>query len=292
MTPVLGNLDNSTVTTNWRKDRRLIREGFKDLEYLPGSKTGWNATLTGYAFSVRKAVTGQGDLNLWAGMHSCPPSKRYTELGDDGLVLWHGTTAGRAEKIRQVGLVHKRGVWATTEPRIAHSFTRGRSGRFRAGSAMIVLLISKTQWEGKADRESDSVVRFHTSVPPQEVEYVICDERIEFLGAAKARSPKPWGIARFCKRGGKWVPVSRPPVRFDRHHTYNDLDEWLDLSIRRIVTTLGGAAAIETFSSLYATIRPIEALEHKRIFAALDKLCDTPRQGRGGIKLFTLREGE
>jgi len=94
------------------------------------------------------------------------------------------------------------------------------------------------------------------------------------------------------RRGGKWVPVSRPPVRFDSRCTYENFDEWLDLSIARIVTTLGAAAAIEVFSSLYATVRPPQALEHKQIFAALEKLCDPPREARGGIKLLSLRESE
>jgi hypothetical protein len=47
------------------------------------------------------------------------------------------------------------------------------------------------------------------------------------------------------------------------------------------------AAAIELFSSLYATIHPWDALTHDDIFRALEHLCDEPRQRRG-FKQFSL----
>ena len=274
--------------TNWRKDRKLVRKGFKDLEYLPPGRAGWNATLAASAYAVRRQVAGRADLSLWAAMHGCPPSARYEQLGDDGLVLWHGTSSGRAERIREFGLFHKRGVWAALDPRIAHGFARSRSTDFEAHSAMVVLLVSKNEWQDKADCETPNVVRFHASVPPECVEYVLCDDRIEFLGKRKADHPKPWGVARFKRREGRWAPRSRPPVRFDEEHTYSGLAGWLEQSIRRILNALGPAAAIELFSSLYATMDPWDALEHAQVFAALEELCGQPRQARGGIRQFSL----
>lgn len=282
---------NGGRTLTWTKDRRRIKEGFRGLVYLPRSRTGWNATLGAYAYSARRQI-GRPDLNLWAAMHGCPPSARYEQLGEDGLVLWHGTTAVRAEKIRQVGLMHKRGVWAATEPTIAHSFTRGRSDAFQAGSAMIVLLISKNEWENRATREANEIAQFHRSVPPECVEYILWDERIEWTGARMARRPRLWGVARFKRRGGRWVPRSVPPVRFDAAHSYRDIEGWLELSIRRIMATLGEAAAVEVFSTLYATIDPWEALEHGEIFAALERICGPPRQTGTGkwARRFTLAD--
>ncbi|HUU21473.1 MAG TPA: hypothetical protein VM389_02970 [Phycisphaerae bacterium] len=276
--------------TDWRKDRKLARSGFRDLEYLPRGRSGWNATLAAYAYWARRQLAGPPDLNLWAAMHGVAASARYEQLGQDGLVLWHGTSAVRAEKIREVGLFHKGGVWAAVEPVIAHSFTRGRSRAFRAGSAMVVLLIRKSEWDGRADPEGPSIVRFHESVPRECVEYILWSDRIEFVGAQHARPPKPWGVARFKKRQGRWVPRSRPPVRLDQEHTYSDLEGWLELSIRRILKALGSAAAVEVFSSLYATIDPWEALEHRRIFAALERLCGPGRQARGGVRRLSLRD--
>ncbi|HUU60337.1 MAG TPA: hypothetical protein VMZ50_12390 [Phycisphaerae bacterium] len=68
------------------------------------------------------------------------------------------------------------------------------------------------------------------------------------------------------------------------------MESWLELSIRRILKALGSAAAVEVFASLYATIDPWEALEHRRIFAALERLCGPGRQARGGVRRLSLRD--
>jgi len=276
---------------DWRKHRKLAARGLRDLEYLPRSRTGWNATLAAHAFSVRRRLAGQADLNLWAAMRACPPSARYERLGRDALVLWHGTSAARAEKIARHGLFHKRGVWATVEPRIAHGYTRGRSSRFSVGSAMVVLVLDGEDMPAAFERQGRGglIFRFHAALPPECVEYVLYDDRIEFVGGERAERPRPWGAARFKKRHGRWVPCSRPPVRFEEDHTYRTLDEWLELSIRRVLATLGPASGVEVFSCLYATIEPTEALEHRAIFAALDRLCGKPRPCRGGTRLFALK---
>jgi hypothetical protein len=281
--------------TEWHKDRKLARHGYPDLAYLPRGRCAWNATLAAYAFSVRRRVAararsrqaGLADLNLWAAMHACPPSARYLQYGEDGLVLWHGTSAARAERIREHGLFHKRGVWSATDPRIAHGYARGRSRLYGAGSAMVCLLIRRSEWEGRATVEHDDILRFHEHVPPECVEYVLWRDRIEFVGERRAARPKPWGAARFKRSGGRWVPRSRPPVRLDRDHAYRSLEEWLELSVRRIVRVLGRAAAVEVFSSLYATIDPWDALEHRQVLAALERLCGEPKSSPGGYRLFS-----
>lgn len=274
---------------DWRKNRRLVRDGFSDLEYLPRSQPGWNATLAAHAYSARRQIAGTADLNQWAAMHGCPASARYRELGKNALVLWHGTTAARAERIAQSGLFHKRGVWAALEPKIAHGFSRARARDNRAGSATVVVLLdSRLVRPGvHYDLEAAEVLRFHAALPPESIEYILWDERIEFVGAQKAQLPKPWSVARFKKKEGRWVPLSRPPVRFDDEHVYSDMEEWLHLSIERTLSTLGSACAIEIFSSLYSTIAPWEALEHTAIFNALERLCYVSRHKRG-IRQFSL----
>jgi len=279
----------------WRRNRKLVKGGFRDLAYLPRSRTGWNATLAAYAFSVRLKLDGSADLNRWAMIHGVAASAKVAELGDDALVLWHGTSAGRAEKIRDVGLFHKRGLWTTTDPATAHNFTRNRSTRFEAGSAMIVIVLDRRELEADVDYEPQghdgNIFRLHRGLPPDAVEYILFDDRIEFIGAYKTRLPKPWGVARFKKHEGHWVPRSKPPVRFDDTHTYNTFDDWLDLSVRRILDELGSVCAIEVFSSLYATIDPTDALEHDRVLAALEDMCAAPRQ-RKGLKGFRLKEAQ
>ena len=273
--------------TDWSKNRRLVRAGFRSLEYVPRSRTGWNATLAAYAYSDRRQVAGTCDLNQWAVMHGCPASARYRELGKGALVLWHGTTARRAEQIARHGLFHKRGVWATLEPKIAHGFSR--SGAYRAGSAMVVLLLDGREVRSGAhyDMETAEVFRFHAALSADSIEYILWDDRIEFLGDQRLRQPKPWGVARFKKKSGRWAPLSRPPVRFDGGHSYNDLEGWLHLSIERIISALGSAAATEIFSALYATIAPWEALQHEVILGALERLCHATRH-RCGVELFSL----
>lgn len=276
---------------DWRKRRDLLRSGHKDLMYLPHEKCGWNATLSALAWSGRRQIEEKPDLNLWAAMHAQPASARYAELGRHALVLWHGTSARRAEKIRQVGLFPKKGIWATAEPSLAHSFTRGRSSQYAAGSAMIVLLLDKENMPVPFELAGEkNTLRFRQPLRPQFIEYILWDDRIEFVGRRKARQPKPWGVARFKKVGGLWVPCSRPPVRFDNRHSYANLEEWLELSLRRILTTLGRAQAIEIFSSLYSTIDPTQALRHDAVFEALERVCGPPRHGRSGFRQFGLRE--
>lgn len=277
---------------DWRRNRRLIRDGFKDLEYLPRSRAGWNATLAAHAYSARRQVEDPADLNRWAAMHGCPPSARYEELGGQALVLWHGTSAQRADKIREVGLFHKRGLWTALEPKIAHGYTRGRSSAYGSGSATVVILLDAREVEQDVHYErSGEVLRFFAGMPAECVEYILWDDRIEFLGEQKAREPKPWGVAHFKKREGQWGPRSKPPVRFDAEHTYRDKEEWLALSIKRILHALPFASAIEIFSSLYSTIDPWDALEHQDILEALERTCAPPRQKRG-TKRFVLRNDD
>ena len=273
--------------TDWKKDRKIIRRGLRDLEYLPRGKTAWNATLAALSFSARRAASGSADLNLWAAMHAAPPSERYTDLGPDALVLWHGTSAVRARGIREHGLFAKSGAWSATDPRIAHSYTRGRSRIPGAGAAMVVLLIAKSQWEGRATPEHDDILRFHGRVPPECVEYILWPDRVEFVGGRKAREPKPWGVARFKRVGGKWTPRSRPPVRLDAERSYATFGEWLVSSVRRILATLGSTTAMEVFSSLYATLDPWDALPHDCILTELERLCGPPQSTRAG-KRFRL----
>ncbi len=276
--------------TEWSRRRKLVRQGFKDLEYLPRAHPGWNATLAAHAFSARRRLVGRADLNLWAAMHNCAPSARYAELGQDAIVLWHGTTRPRAERIREHGLAHYRGVWATLEPGIAHGYSRGRGERYQAGAATIVLVLDRRETRPGRDYEleTDEVARFHHDLPPDSVEFILWDDRIEFVGSQSAGSPSPWGVARFKKREGQWVPLSQPPVRLDAERSYSTLAEWLDQSVGRILETFGAAAAIEVFSSLYSTIDPWEALSHEEVFAALEEACAEPRV-RHGLRTFSLQ---
>lgn len=272
---------------DWSPNQKLVRAGFRDLKYLP--RSGWNATLAAHAYAARRQFSRSADLNLWATMHNAPASARYEALAEDALVFWHGTSAPRAEKIAQFGLFHKRGLWATSEPRIAHGYTRIRSHTYKAGAAIIVLVLDRTSVKEGVHyhHNSPEIFRFHSRIPPEAIEYILWDDRVEFVGAQQAKSPKRWGTARFKKVEDQWYPRSHPPVRFDNEHTYDDKEGWLRLSIQRILSTLQSALAVEIFSSLYATIAPWEVLTHTDIFSALEDVCGLPRR-RGRSQRFSL----
>jgi hypothetical protein len=288
-----GNRDFAVAipqeTVDWRRNRKLVKEGLKDLEYVPRGRTEWNTTLSALAFSARRQLGDRCDLNLWAAMHGCPASRRYADLEDSALVLWHGTSAARARKIREHGLFSKRGLWTTMEPAIAHGYARSRSRNPGAGSATVVLVLDRRAFklEQHYYRQNPDIYVFRAGLGPEWVEYILWDGHLEFAGDERANAPKPWGRARFTKRDGRWTPRSRPPVRLDGAHEYSTRDEWLEVSVRRILETLGQAAAIEIFSSLYATIDPWDALDHADVLAALDRLCRTSRRR---IRAYTLGE--
>ena len=207
----------------WPRNRARPRKGHADLRYLPQGLTAWNMTLAGLAFSQAR-TRGRPDILLWAARHGARPSARAAELGDDALILWHGTSRERAERIREVGLFHKRGLWTTLEPRIAHGFTRWRSREQSAGSAMIVLVLDRNAFrEGDHfELEGDNVMRFHRGLGAEHVEYICWPDRVEFVGSEAASAPRPWGKARFRREDGGWVPRSRPPVRLDDGREYGN----------------------------------------------------------------------
>ena len=277
----------------WSKNRKMVKRGFPDLQYLPKARTGWNATLAALAFALRRQLDGRADLNTWASMHGCVASARYADLGSDALVLWHGTSEARAERIKEVGLFHKKGLWTTMDPRVAHGYTRGRagsSGEYGAGSATIVLVLDRRELtEGvHYSHEGPSIHRFHSGMDARYVEYICWADRVEFRGSDRAAEPSPWGRARFKRQGGSWVPLSRPPVRLDADVFYNTFDEWLELSLRRVLSVRGSATALEVFSSLYATLDPWAPLEHEEILLRLESLSSTARPR--GAREFSLEE--
>lgn len=268
----------------WSRNRAMVKRGYADLSYLPKSRTGWNATLAALAYYQRQHHFKRADLNLWAVMHGCPGSARYAELGDSALVLWHGTSRERAERIREVGLFHKGGLWTTTEPRIAHGYTRSRSGQFDAGSAMVVLVLDRGEIEEGVHytHESPAIYRFHSGLDSQHIAYILWADGVEFCGGERVRGPScwgsgPWGTARFKRQGGQWVPRSQPPVRLDEEREYFNFDQWLALSVERILGALGSATALEVFSSLYATLDPWDALEHETLLDHLGRVATERR---------------
>lgn len=272
----------------WHKNRKSLRDGFSDLVYLPSPPDVWDATLAAYAYAVRQKVASKVNLNTWALMNGLLLSGRFEKLGESAVVLWHGTAAYKALKILEEGFrpVNRGAVYASMNPDISHGYTRFRSMEREGGSAMFALVISKRAMEEEFHfSQGAKEIRLHSKVPPDYVEYVLWSDRIDFVGKERARSASPWARFKFKKKDGEWIPLTNPPVRFDSQHEFSSKEEWLELSIGRILRTLGTATAIEIFSSLYSTIEPWRALGHDEIFRAMEKHC-TQSEQRAGLRLF------
>ena len=109
----------------WKKNKSLLAQKYPDLEYLPQGRSSWDYTLSCLAYGMRMDISrAVPDLNAWAARHGVPPGKLYAELGKNALLLWHGTSRERAEKIIEHGLFHKKGLWTALHPKIPHDFCR------------------------------------------------------------------------------------------------------------------------------------------------------------------------
>lgn len=273
----------------WKKNKRLIEDGFADLAYVPRAKCGWDCTLAAAAYAVRRALDRRGpDLAAWAARHALPASRRYIDLGPDAWVLWHGTSRQRADRIVEHGLFHKGGLWTAADPTIAHGFTRGRAERFAVEGAILCLVLDRRlaaegrdyQVEGAGD-----VFRFHHGLPAEVVEYVLLHEEARFTGPAAARRPAPWPMARFKKVAGRWAPVQRTPVRYSESTTYSSVRQFAFACMDRLTAELGRVTALEVFSALYAAVRPWDALPHEDILGFMAERFGPPLR-RGPFATF------
>jgi len=276
----------------WRKNKKLSAQGFRDLEYLPKDRHAWDFTLASLAFAARRTIDGRPpDLNDWAARHGVPASSRYRELGPEALVLWHGTSRARAEKIAEHGLFRKRGLWTTTDPNISHSYCRNRSERFATDGAVVCIVLDQSELvegreyglEGNGD-----IYRFHCNLAPEVVEYVLLNDEIRFAGQTRARRPSPWPRAKFKRQSGDWVPVQSTPVRYSDSASYSSQEELVAILMARILEGLEEVSAVEIFSVLYAAVTPARSLEHDAVFELIDEHC-TARRRRGKVQTFRSR---
>ena len=99
-------------------------------------------------------------------------------------MFWPGTSATRFEWITLFGLFHKRGFWTPLDPKIAHGYTRRRASEYGVGSATVVLLLDRREIKPGIDynQQGSDIFRFHAGMPPENIEYILWDDRIQFLG--------------------------------------------------------------------------------------------------------------
>lgn len=266
----------------WKRRKGDLTHDFPDLEFVPPGRSAWDCTLSCLAYGMRMDIAGASpDLNTWATQHGVPGSESYARLGDAAMVLWHGTSRERADKIEEHGLFHKRGVWTARHPNVPHSFCGGRSERFGTEGAVVCLVLDRNQLVEGRDFEvepNENVVRFQHGLPPEVVEYVLVREKIRFLGSRGASSPKPWPKARFKHSLGEWRPVQQPPVRFSEFESFSTLPEYLRLCVTKLLSALNGVTPLEVLSVLHSLVDPWDSLRHRDILDSLDSLSSHTRK--------------
>ena len=284
-----------TCTMEWKKNKKILSAGWRDLEYLPPGKCDWNHTLAALSFGCRKDLQGgKANLNEWATRHGVPASSRYASLGEDAIVLWHGTSRERAEKITSHGLFHKRGLWTTLSPSTAHGYCRRRSTSFDTDGAMVCIVVDPAEIEEGVDYNVEvpgNVYRFHHGLPKKCVEYILLGDQIQFTGISHVPAPSPWMRCRCHRKGGRWVPIRQIPIRFSEGQEFSSIDEFVLLCISRLLKQCGIITAVEVFSILYALLRPERVLSHVQIFALLETIA-LPLKRDGRWLTYQLKDGK
>lgn len=254
--------------------RKALEHAYPDLWEAPPGRSAWDCTLAALAYGMRIDLPGATpDLNRWAAHHGVPASARFADLGDDAVVLWHGTSGRRADKIVAHGLFHKRGLWTAKHPKIPYRFCRHRSTQFGTEGAVICIVLSRQDIvPGKTCEiePNENVVRFHHGLPPDVVEYVIRPDEVRFVGTRRVAVPAAWPRTRFKHESGRWIPVRQPPVRFSRSCSFRSLEDYVDICLRRLSDDLGFASPLEILSVLFALVRPWDALSRPDLLERLE----------------------
>jgi hypothetical protein len=274
---------------SWKRRKDNLAHKFPDLEYLPPGKSAWDCSLSSLAYGIRMDIQGvEASLNDWATRHGVSGSGSYERYGDSAMVLWHGTSRERADKIAEHGLFHKRGLWTAPHPRIPHAFCRTRSARFRTEGAVICLVLDRDQLIEGRDYEVENysnTIRFQHGLPPRVVQYILVRDEIRYVGTERAAQTNPWVKARFKHSAGQWRPICQTPVRFSEDESFSTLNEFVRLCIAKLLHELDGVSPLETLSVLYSLVDPWEALRHDDVIDILGEISSQIRR-HGRLKIF------
>jgi hypothetical protein len=266
----------------WKRRKKVLTRSFPDLEFVPPGRSAWDCTLSCLAYGMRMDMPGAvPDLNAWATRHGVPGSESYARLRDAAMVLWHGTSRERADKIVEHGLFHKKGLWTARHPAVPHMFCRRRSEHSGTEGAVVCLVLDKSQLLEGLDYEvepNENVVRFQHGLPPEVVEYVLVREEIRFVGTERASDLGPWPKARFKRYSGQWRPVQKAPVRFSESESFSTLTDYERLCISKLLRELNAVTPLEVLSVLFSLVDPWESLRHDDIVDMLHSMSSLIRR--------------
>jgi hypothetical protein len=246
------------------------------LPRLRGRRGHWDLTLIARCYECLKSRFGELDLNEFATLFGAAPSALHARTRGRNLVLWHGTSVARAEKILEHGFAHFKGVWMDEQTGIPFAFAQDRARQFDAKPAICVSVIDLDLFREGQDfywEAGEHVVVFRHEVPPWVVQYLITSQGIRFVGETRAQGPAIQPRVRFVKRDGGWAVPSQNPVLFRGKEPFRTTGEWLPLFCRHYLTTYGEADPVEIFTAVYASIHPQEAISRKDMLGCLVAHC-------------------
>ncbi len=272
--------------------RRSLRRRLKLDELLRGPKGEWDFLHIAEAYAARQQRGADSSLSDFAVEHGALASPLYEETRERNLVLWHGTSLERAERILEHGFFHCKGVWMAVRTSTPLSFARNRAREFDGRPAILVSVIDLDRYrEGEHFEERRSETRFTDDVPPDVVQYLLTDREFRYVGRGRVRGYELPAKPGFTRKDGRWIVPTRNPATFDARLglTYRTVGEWLDLKLGRFFAEQRRATALEAFCVVYANCLPTEAIGREEVAGWLMRECGTAGRSRWGPLLNRAR---
>ena len=265
--------------------RKRLRRRLKLDELLRGPKGKWDFLHIAEAYAARQQRGAESSLSDFAVEHGALASPLYEETKERNLVLWHGTSLERAERILEHGFLHCKGVWMAVRTSTPLSFARSRAREFDGRPAILVSVIDLDRYRGGEHfEERRSETRFTDDVPPDVVQYLLTDREFRYVGRGRMRRYELPAKPNFARRDGRWIVPTRNPATFDARLglTYTTVGEWLDLKLGRFFAEQQRATALEAFCVVYANCVPTEAIGREEVAGWLMRECETAVRSRWG----------
>jgi hypothetical protein len=264
--------------------RTRLRRRLKLDDLLRGPKWEWDFLHIAEAYAARQQREGDVSLNEFAVGHGGLASALYEETREHNLVLWHGTSVERAEKILEHGFFHYRGVWMALNTSTPLGFARNRAAQSEGRPAILISVIDLDVYVPGVHFDLTNDVRFRDDVPPEVIQYVLTDRDLRFVGRGRVRKYRHAAKARFVHRDGRWVAPTQNPAIFDAQsdETYRTSNEWLDLKLRQFFAARDRATPLEAFCAVYATCNPTQAIPRDTVAQWLAANCEIRGRSRWG----------
>jgi hypothetical protein len=264
--------------------RKRLRRRLKLGDLLRGPKWEWDFLHIAEAYAARQQRGGQASLNDFAVEHGALASARYEETKEHNLVLWHGTSLERAERILEHGFLHCKGVWMALSTSTPLQFARNRAAECEGQPAILISVIDTEVYRPGVHFDEGVHPRFRDDVPPEVVQYLLTDRGFKYVGKGRVPRHRLPAKASFVRRGGGWAAPTQNPAVFDAQQslTYTTASEWVHLKVAAFFAEQHRATPLEVFCAVYANCRPAEAVPREDLMEWLAGDCEVAGRSRWG----------